>query len=361
MANSDKNIRITGNRNAPTGTNPKIVFTGAAAGSSVITLEVLDDNTVQFSSNEGTVFSLDSNLTQGIIWSVNDQSGNSLISASAGATVTILENSGLVGIGATSPVNKLYVKGGVGFASTNDNSIAFVFENYFAAGSNRFSIRKGNQLRFYNSTEAGYVDFKANASTSGLVTYTLPINAPTTGATGTSVLSSDTSGNMSWVVASSSGGVSSLTAGTGISFSTGNTITSTGTIRTLRPLVLTFASGYTPPVSGADSVVLRVPDSSRDGTTATTYILREFHIRAETPSAGSSRIQLEKSTGDGVFTAVNMLAGSGLTLIGAGIYTTQTQNFAGSHVTSNDFLRLNWTLLSSTHANFSAYLEMEEV
>ena len=91
------------------------------------------------------------------------------------------------------------------------------------------------------------------------------------------------------------------------------------------------------------------------------WILREFHIRAETPSAGSSRIQLEKSTGDGVFTAVNMLAGSGLTLVGAGIYTTQTQSFAGSHVTSNDFLRLNWTLLSSTHANFSAYLEMEEV
>jgi len=65
MANSDKNIRITTSKN--TTTFPNIVFTGSSAGASVITLEVLDDNTVSFTSNEGQVFSLDSNLTTGTI------------------------------------------------------------------------------------------------------------------------------------------------------------------------------------------------------------------------------------------------------------------------------------------------------
>ena len=60
MANSDKNIRITTSKNKAT--FPNIVFTGSAAGSSVVTLEVLDDNTVSFSSNEGQIFSLDNNL-----------------------------------------------------------------------------------------------------------------------------------------------------------------------------------------------------------------------------------------------------------------------------------------------------------
>ena len=38
--------------NTATGTFPQIVFTGASAGASVITLQVLDDNTISFSSKE---------------------------------------------------------------------------------------------------------------------------------------------------------------------------------------------------------------------------------------------------------------------------------------------------------------------
>ena len=341
MAISDKNIRITKNTNTAlgAGNGPKMVFTGAAAGSSVITLEVLDDNSISFSSNEGQIFALDSNLSEGIIWSVNNISATPILSASAGSTIGLANFGGLVGVGTVAPQYKLHVQGGsVGIATTNA-AVQFLFDNNSASGSNFLAIRNANSLRFFNANSTNYTGLKAG-NNAGDYTLTLPTAAP---GAGVSVLVSDSAGTLTWAA-----------AGTGISFAA-------GTIRQLRPLILTFASGYTPPVSGADSVVLRVPDSSRDGTTATTYILREFHIRAETPSAGSSRIQLEKSTGDGVFTAVNMLAGSGLTLIGAGIYTTQTQNFAGSHVTSNDFLRLNWTLLSSTHANFSAYLEMEEV
>ena len=99
MAISDKNIRITKNTNTPPGTFPTMVFTGSSAGSSVVKLEVLDDNTLSFSSSEGQIFSLDSNLTSGTIWSVNDVSGVAMLRASAGATIGLVETVGVVGIG----------------------------------------------------------------------------------------------------------------------------------------------------------------------------------------------------------------------------------------------------------------------
>ena len=341
MAISDKNIRITKNTNTPlgAGNGPKMVFTGAAAGASVITLEVLDDNSISFSSNEGQIFALDSNLSEGIIWSVNNISATPILSASAGSTVGLANFGGLVGVGTVAPQYKLHVQGGSVGIATSDATVQFLFDNLAASGSNHLAIRNANDIRFFNAGNSNYTGIQAGNNAVNY-TLTLPTSLP---ASGVSVLATDSAGTLTWSA-----------SGTGISFAA-------GTIRQLRPLVLTFCSGYTPPASGADTVVLRIPDSARDGTTATTYILREFHIRVETPSAGSSRIQLEKSTGDGVFTAVNYLAGSGLTISGAGIYTTQTQSFAGSHVTSNDFLRLNWNLLSATHANFSAYLEMEEI
>jgi hypothetical protein len=126
-----------------------------------------------------------------------------------------------------------------------------------------------------------------------------------------------------------------------------------------------FAAGYTPLAAGPDNVVLTIPDSPIDGVSQVTYILRDFYIRVETPSAGSSRIQLERSTGTGAFTLAatgsSYLGGLGLTISGAGIYVTQTTTFAGAFLTSGDNLRLNWTLLNATHANFSVQLLLEEV
>jgi predicted secreted protein len=131
MANSDKNIRITTSKNKTT--FPNIVFTGSSAGSSVITLEVLDDNTVSFTSNEGQVFSLDSNISTGTIWSVNDVSGYPLlradVGAASGATIRIAEGLGNVGIGQTNAKYKLDVQGWVGFASTGDGSYTVLLEN----------------------------------------------------------------------------------------------------------------------------------------------------------------------------------------------------------------------------------------
>ena len=187
MANSDKNIRITGKRGAGTGTNPRIVFTGASAGASVITLEVLDDNTLSFTSNEGQVFSLDSNLSTGTIWSVNDISGYPLlrtdVGAASGATIRIAEGLGTVGIGETNPIHKFNVKGALAIGSTNT---------------------------------ANYTVFRFPAAGSGQ-TYILPSAYP---GTGTSLLQSDTTGNLLWVAAASGGGSGTTSANVNVTLAT---------------------------------------------------------------------------------------------------------------------------------------------
>jgi hypothetical protein len=128
-----------------------------------------------------------------------------------------------------------------------------------------------------------------------------------------------------------------------------------------------MSAGYTPPAAGPDNVIYRVPDSSEDGTSDLTFSVKEFTIRVETPSAGSSRIQLElSSTRTGAFTlggtGSSLIGGSGLTISGAGIYLTTLSTFpAGIFVTSGDLLRLNYNLLNATHANFSVAFTLNEV
>ena len=213
MADSDKNIRITTNKNKAT-LKPNIVFTGASAGTSVLTLEVRDDNTVAFTGIDGDVFSLDYNLSTGTIWSVNDKSGTPFLRASAGGTIGIAElgSSVLLGVGQSLPQYKFDVKGWAGFASSGDGSYTVLIENGASAGNNALSIRAANALRFYNTGNTLYSGF-IGAQSGVNTTYTLPPTSPA--ATGTSVLSSTTSGVMSWVPmtsGSSSGTVNSGTA-----------------------------------------------------------------------------------------------------------------------------------------------------
>ena len=210
MANSDKNIRITTSRNKST--FPNIVFTGSAAGSSVITLNILDDNTMSFESNEGQVFSLDSNLTTGTIWGVSDVSGIPLLRASAGATIGIAEYSGsFVGIGTNIPTYKLHVRGLAAFASTADQTLSFIVDTSLSAGSANFQVRRGNSIRFYSSGDSFYTAFVSSAT--GNTVYTLPATSPQS-ASGTSVLSSTIAGVMSWVPMTAGGGSGSVNSGT---------------------------------------------------------------------------------------------------------------------------------------------------
>lgn len=426
MANSDKNIRITTSKNKTT--FPNIVFTGSSAGSSVITLEVLDDNTLSFTSNEGQVFSLDSNLSSGTIWSVNDISGYPLlradVGAASGATIRIAEGLGNVGIGETNPSFKLSLKGALGIGSTTtSNYTVFRFpsagsaqtyilpSNYpgtgvsvlqsdtsgnllwaasgsgggsgavssGTAGSVAFynttgttvsgssalqiatsgtavssyahlDVKTGNDIRLWNSGNTFYTAIGAgnNASNYTLLLPTAPVGV------GYSTILVDTSGNMYF--APVEGGMATTSA-------TGNRVV----LRNKMEHQVWMSAGYTPTAAGADSVIYVIPDSSEDGVTKTTFQIKEFTIRVETPSAGSSRIQIERSSTDtGAFTLAatgsSLVGGLGLTIAGAGIYVTTTNTFAaGLFVTSGNLLRLNWTLLNATHANFSVQFTLNEV
>jgi hypothetical protein len=456
MADSDKNIRITTSKNKTT--PPKIVFTGSSAGSSVITLEVLDDNTLSFTSNEGQIFSLDSNLSTGTIWSVNDISGYPLLRADVGAasgtTIRIAEGLGTVGIGETNPIHKFNVKGALAIGSTNTaNYTVFRFpaagsgQTYIlpsaypgtgtsilqsdttgnllwvaaAAGagggsgvtsanvnatlattaavhrvlftpatttvagaalsldtvlsynpstdllttfglevtatsgtavsiSSDVDLRTAKSMKFFNSGNTFFTGLKAGANAAS---YTLTLPTAAVGV-GYSTILVDTSGNMFFVPAE--GGLAFTSA-------TGNR----PVLRQKQHHHIWFSSGYTPLAAGPDNVIFQIPDLYIDGTSDITYGLEAFYIRVETPSAGSSRVQVERSsTRTGAFTLAgtgsSLISGFGLTIAGAGIYVTDTSVFgAGIFVTSGDLLRLNWTLLNATHANFSVQLTLAEI
>ena len=210
-------------------------------------------------------------------------------------------------------------------------------------------LRTQNDIRFFNATNSNYAALQASNVTNN---YTLSLPTAPVGA-GASVMVIGSDSNMYFAA-----------PGSGIAFSSATA--NTPVIRARRPLILQFASGFTPAAAGADNVILRIPESPSDGTTSTTFTLERFQVRVETPSAGSSRLQLERSSTDtGIFTLAaagsSHIAGLGLTIAGAGIYVTSAITFAGAFVTSGNLLRLNWTLLNATHANFSVQLIMEEV
>ena len=147
-----------------------------------------------------------------------------------------------------------------------------------------------------------------------------------------------------------------LTAGSGVDIANG---AGSIIIRQKRPLYLTFCSGFTPVASGVDSVVLRIPDSPADGSTSISYNVRELFIRVETPSAGTTSIQVEYYTGTSAFTATNMMSAA-LSITGASTYEAATTSFSQTTLASGNKVRLNFTALNSTHANFFVQLLLEE-
>jgi hypothetical protein len=174
---------------------------------------------------------------------------------------------------------------------------------------------------------------------------------------------------MSWIASGGgSGTVTTLTAGNGITFSTGTTITTTGTIRRRTSYSLTFMSGYTPTAAGVDTVILRVPDSAADAG-AVIYNCREVLIRVETPSAGTSTINVQKyaAGGTGLFSTAgagsttNILSAA-LSITGGAVYEASSTTFAAGHgtVAGGDKLRINFTALNATHASFNISLLIEE-
>jgi len=122
MALFDKNILITPNKSASTGTDPVIQFIGAdAATSSTISLRAYPTNngTLSFEGYAGQLFSIVNTFT-GVIFAVNDVSGLSSISVTDTGTVTLAgPGNGFVNIASTvssvsSTTGALVVNGGVG-------------------------------------------------------------------------------------------------------------------------------------------------------------------------------------------------------------------------------------------------------
>ncbi len=360
MAISDKNIRITKNTNTPlgAGNGPKMVFTGAAAGSSVITLEVLDDNSISFSSNEGQIFALDSNLSEGIIWSVNNISATPILSASAGSTIGLANFGGLVGVGTVAPQYKLHVQGGSVGIATTDATGQFLFDNTSASGSNHLSIRNANDIRLFNAGNSNYTGIQAG-NNPGSYTLTLPLAAP---GAGVSIPLVDTAGTMTFAPITGVG-ISVIGSSTGF------------TISHQDPHIMYFTAGYTPLASGVDTVVLMAPFSSVDGTSSVTYTIRRLHWRVETQAAGTSTLQVQKfawNNGAGITTfnvgatgsTANILAAS-LNLSGASVgetwVTSASIGFStgGATCVSGDKFRLNFTAVNASHQNFSVFMILD--
>jgi len=150
---------------------------------------------------------------------------------------------------------------------------------------------------------------------------------------------------------------STITAGSGVAVTNG---AGSIAIRQKRPLYLTFCAGFTPSASGVDSAVLRIPDSPADGTTGLTYNVRELFIRVETPSAGTSSVQVEYYTGTGAFSATGNMMASALSITGASTYESSTTSFSQTTLASGNKVRLNFTALDGTHTNFFIQLLLEE-
>jgi hypothetical protein len=146
-----------------------------------------------------------------------------------------------------------------------------------------------------------------------------------------------------------------LTAGNGIGVTNG---AGSITVRTKRVMNIQLASGFNPPV-GADTAIIRIPESPTDGTTSVTYNVRKVFCRVETPSSGTSTFQVEYYTGTSAFSGTNLLS-SAMSVTGAAVYEFNTTGFTTSTLATGAKIRLNFSAVNSTHANFSINLLLEE-
>ena len=115
MALTDKDILITPNDGSSTA-DPKTEFVGAdSSGSDTITLETQYNGsitTLSFDGSAGQLFSISNDLS-GTIFSVNDNSGIPSIEVDNDGEIRLAEFDGNVGIGVSSPAQKLHVKGSI--------------------------------------------------------------------------------------------------------------------------------------------------------------------------------------------------------------------------------------------------------
>ncbi len=247
----------------------------------------------------------------------------------------------------------LIVVGGVGIGgSLNVNNVSKFYNHLEIKGSGP------KELRLYDTTSSFYTAIKS-AAVSDSFTYTLPLTYGNSG----EYLQTNGSGTLTWAPVTS--GVSAVNAGAGISIpsTTGSVTVSIG-----RPVVLNMASGFTPVGIGTDYNILRVPEGKNN--TNTSYNLKKVVLGVGTTSSGTSTIRVEKSAGPHTGTSGFSLASAGsswnvmsadLSLL-SGIAETSWTTFSAGYgtVATGDRVRLNFTAVDSTHANFFVQMLLEE-
>ena len=357
---------------AGTSSLPSMAFIGNT--NNPVYLNVLENNALSFEGYHGQLLSISPDLTSGYVFTVGDISGIPLFRANANANVTANEFGGNFGIGTTNPGYKLEVNGQTAItgstASISTSTGALIVTGGVGVGgslnvgalskfSDHLEIKTQKELRLYNSGDSFYVALKAGNVASSSKTFTLPI---TTGNSG-EYLQTDGTGVLTWAAVTS--GVSAVNAGAGISIpsTTGSVTVSIG-----RPVLLNLASGFTPVGIGTDYNILRVPEGKNN--TNTNYTIRKVVMGVGATSSGTSTIRVEKSSGPHTGTLGFSLSSAASTFnvmstdlsLLSGLGETSWITFASGFGTAatGDRIRVNYTAVDSTHANFIIQMLLEE-
>ena len=196
-------------------------------------------------------------------------------------------------------------------------------------------IKNAKSLKIYETTNTYNTSFKANSSLAANTDYTLPVAKP---GTGSSILQSDTSGNMIWVKAAS------------------NKAT----------YVLSFGAGFTP-TTGLDSVSIAIPYAN-DGSTSLTYTIKRVEVRTETePGASTLAFYFERhTTGNVTWASANTIKGAASANFSvaqnnySNSFTTITSSSGNNgEVQSGNYLRVNFASVG-TAANVSISIMIQE-
>ena len=146
MANTYKNIVITPNIGS-SNDEPNIVFSGAntTANTDITLYSYPDSNgTLSFEGSAGQLFSITNDLSN-LLFSVADVSGIPSFEVYANGLVSLVPVSGNVGIGTSSPTNKLQVEDASGIAIRGDSTSSIGVQgtsnsNYAVQGTSNSSV-----------------------------------------------------------------------------------------------------------------------------------------------------------------------------------------------------------------------------
>lgn len=146
MANTDKDIIITPNND--TSELPEINFKGF--DNAPIKLVVQDDNTLTFQSGNGQLLNIDSNLTEGNVFSINDISGIPTLAYNVNGTIQISPYNGNIALGGTNAIAKIHVHKDL----LNPNSPSLVLPDptdpRYSVGFGSVNVtNQGQRLDFY--------------------------------------------------------------------------------------------------------------------------------------------------------------------------------------------------------------------